>query len=152
MNDRNTILSPWRAEVNRHRTDPKLDELLITETYEYVANEGSRSAERRVVSSFLGHDHTSPLFKVLERICQDHNALIYNRPLLAVGSTPEDAIRAWAYKAGYGEVREVQVDTKCLNPEKGFDWSAHLIVTTTGDTRRCAGRYVPGGVILTWWD
>ena len=69
----------------------------------------------------------------------------------AIGLTPEDCARNWCKTNGNMEC--VPLEMSPLDPmsetSEEFHWGLRFSADGTG--MKCAGKFIEGGVVMTWW-
>jgi len=75
-------------------------------------------------------------------------ALPFLERVYSVGHDPADAIRALGERIGWGEITGLSPQSDGVRPSLE-QWYCRFYAD--GTSMKAAGRYVPGGVILTWW-
>lgn len=69
----------------------------------------------------------------------------------AAGATPEDCVRGFLDSIGNtlkeGSLEPYDED----GPKDEFQWGVRFADAETGTFFKAAGRFVPGGAVLTWW-
>lgn len=70
--------------------------------------------------------------------------------VFAVGRNVEECIRFFAWTIN-DEVQEGSIQELEGGSDPKLQWGRAWVTSKNGTSMKCAGCYVPGGVVMTWW-